>query len=195
MEHTRRLNHTHPAHAHPHPQCIVHLRLHIPARPSTLRMRALGQVHTHTNTHARTHTHTHTGQPSQALAASPAGPPVIAPSPGVWQIALAGRRLRPLINPSFSRAPSADAPRTAARQAQPQGARQDVRPIGLARLEEAVLPPGPQLPRNPRLEEGPRRPRLPPLPLVRLSENCLPPPGTAPSGQPELWDPLVWPAL
>ena len=120
MEHTRRLNHTHPAHAHPHTQCIVHLRLHIPARPSTLRMRALGQVHTHTNTHARTHTHTHTGQPSQALAASPAGPPVIAPSPGVWQIALAGRRLRPLINPSFSRAPSADAPRTAARQAQPQ---------------------------------------------------------------------------
>ena len=86
-------------------------------------------------------------------------------------------------------------PSHVARQAQPQGARQDVRPIGLARLEEAVLPPGPQLPRNPRLEEGPRRPRLPPLPLVRLSENCLPPPGTAPSGQPELWDPLVWPAL
>lgn len=118
MEHKRRLNHTHPAHAHPHTQCIVHLRLHIPARPSTLSMCALGQVHTHTNTHARTHTPT--GQPSQALAASPAGPPVIAPSPGVWQIALAGWRLRPLINPSFSRAPSADAPRTAARQAQPQ---------------------------------------------------------------------------
>lgn len=35
-------------------------------------------------------------------------PPVIAPSPGVWQIALAGRP--PLINPSFSRAPSAGAP-------------------------------------------------------------------------------------
>ena len=80
-------------------------------------MRALRQAHecTHTHKHARTHT----GQPSKALAASPAGPPVIAPSPAVWQIALEGRRLRPLINPSFSRAPSTDAPRKAARQAQP----------------------------------------------------------------------------
>lgn len=40
-----------------------------------------------------------------------------------------------------------------------------------------------------------RRTRLPPLPLVGLSENCLPPPGAAPSGQPELWDPLLWRAL
>lgn len=53
--------------------------------------------------------HTPACAPSQALAASPAGPPVIAPSPGVWQIALAGRRRPPLINPSFSRAPSAGA--------------------------------------------------------------------------------------
>lgn len=47
--------------------------------------------------------------PSQVLAAGPAGPPVIAPSPGVWQIALAARRRPLLINPRLSRAPSAGA--------------------------------------------------------------------------------------
>lgn len=53
--------------------------------------------------------HTQACAPSQALAASPARPPVIAPSPGVWQIALAGRGRPPLINPSFPRAPRAGA--------------------------------------------------------------------------------------
>lgn len=69
------------------------------------------RVHTHTRTRTLTltlalaHSHQHRRLPPQALAARPARPPVIAPSPGVWQIALAGRRRPPLINPSFSPRP------------------------------------------------------------------------------------------
>lgn len=87
------------AHMYVSPHMTQIHRAHTHAPLTMQSMRAGRQVRVHTQGCA----------PSQALAASPAGPPVIAPSPGVWQIALAGRRRPPLINPSFSRAPSAGA--------------------------------------------------------------------------------------
>lgn len=129
--------HTHSteAHAHRNASCTY-------AHLTTQSMRARRQTHTHT-----------LASPLRLLPAA-LGPPVIAPRPGVWQIALAGRLLPPLINPSFARAPGVAAPTFGRPRAAPAPA--PPRPLPSPAVDPGPLPgprpgpgPGPQPPPRP----------------------------------------------